>query len=177
MKRGSGLKFRSRIRCSTLNPVPKNSTSLNATYLPFGKLGAANCANQVAQDSNASGLGRYAEASRAAAKAGVNYRNDSWDLVDACREKQVDIAKLAADDLPEAMRKLTAEERAKYVEEMAKKRAEIQRQIADLAAKRADFIATEMKKQGLTEDLSMGGAVRRAVRKQAERKGFTFGTK
>jgi hypothetical protein len=153
------------------------STSLNATYLPFGKLGAANCANQVAQDSNASGLGRYAEASRAAAKAGVNYRNDSWDLVDACREKQVDIAKLAADDLPEAMRKLTAEERAKYVEEMAKKRAEIQRQIADLAAKRADFIATEMKKQGLTEDLSMGGAVRRAVRKQAERKGFTFGTK
>ncbi len=153
------------------------STSLNATYLPFGKLGAANCANQTAQDGNANSLGRDAEASRAAAKAGVNYRNGSWDLVDACREKQVDLSKLATDDLPEAMRKLTADERAKYVEEMARKRAEIQRQIADLSAKRAEFIATEMRKQGIAEDLSMGGAVRRAVRKQAERKGFTFGAK
>lgn len=153
------------------------STSLNATYLPFGKLGAANCANQAAQDLNANGLGRDVEASRAAAKAGVNYRNGSWDLVDACRDRSVDLATLAAEDLPEAMRKLTAAERATYVGEMAKKRAEIQRQIADLAAKREEFVATEMAKQGISEDLSMGGAVRRAVRRQAERKGFSFAAK
>jgi len=81
---------------------------------------------------------------------------------------------LGPEKLPDAMRKLTLDERAKYVEEMAKKRAAIQKEIADLAAKRTEFIAMEMKKQGLAADAGLDGAVRRAVRKQAERKGFVF---
>ena len=155
------------------------STSLNATYLPFGRLGGANCANQLAQDGNAAGLGCDAAASRAATKASVNYsgRNASWDLVDACRSKSVDLAKLADDELPEAMRKLTAEERAKYVEEMGRRRCEIEKQIAEVAAKRDGFLADEMKKQGVAAELSLDGVLRRAVRKQAERKGFTFEAK
>jgi hypothetical protein len=153
------------------------STSLNATYLPFGRHGRLSYENQTLQDANANGLGYSAGASRAVSKAGVNYRNASWDLVDACREKSVELAKLAADDLPEAMRKLTAEERAKYVEEMAAKRVEIQRQIEELAVKRAEFIAAEMKKQGLADDDSMGGALVRAIRRQAERAGFSSAAK
>lgn len=155
------------------------STSLNATYLPFGRQGLLACNNQTAQDGNAAGLGCDAAASRAATKASVNYsgRNGGWDLVDACKCKSVDLAKLPAEDLPEAMRKLTAEERAKYVEEMAAKRAEIEKQIRELAAKRDEFIATEMKKQGAVDDTSLDGAVRRAVRRQAEHKGFTFEAK
>jgi hypothetical protein len=154
----------------------KLSTSLNATYLPFGRLGAASCANQLAQDGNALGLGYDAAASRAATKASVNYsgRNGGWDLVDACNGGAVDVAKLPADELPEAMRKLDAAERAKYVAEMAAKRAEIEKQIADLAAKRAGFLTAEARKQGADDDRSLDGALKRAVRRQAERKGFSF---
>jgi hypothetical protein len=154
--------------------LAKLSASLNTTYLPFGAHGAAGCSNQAAQDGNASGLGLDAACSRAATKASFNYNNDSWDLVDAVRSRDFDLGKLSTDDLPAAMRKLTLEERAKYVAEMAKKRAAIQKEIADLAEKRAEFIATEMKKKGLESDAGLEGAVRRAVRKQAERKGFTF---
>ncbi len=154
--------------------LAKLSASLNTTYLPFGAHGAVSCSNQSAQDANASGLGLDAACSRAATKASCNYRNGAWDLVDAVKERDFDLAKLRADELPDAMRKLTLAERTKYVEEMAKKRAAIQREIADLATKRTEFIAIEMKKQGLAGDAGLEGAVRRAVRKQAERKGFTF---
>ena len=157
--------------------LAKLSASLNTTYLPFGAHGAVACSNQTAQDANASGLGLDAACSRAATKASFNYRNDSWDLVDAVKQRDFDLAKLSTEDLPDAMRKLTLAERTRYVEEMAKKRAAIQKEIADLAAKRTEFIATEMKKQGLAADAGLEGAVRRAVRKQAERKGFTFDTK
>jgi hypothetical protein len=154
--------------------LAKLSASLNTTYLPFGAHGAVSCSNQTAQDANASGLGLDAACSRAATKASCNYRNGTWDLVDAVKERDFDLAKLSTDELPDTMRKLTLAERTRYVEEMAKKRAAIQREIGDLAAKRTDFIATEMKRQGLAGDAGLEGAVRRAVRKQAERKGFTF---
>ena len=154
--------------------LAKLSESLNATYLPFGAHGAVACANQTAQDANAYGLGADAVSSRAAAKAGCNYRNGAWDLVDAVKERDFDLAKLSTGDLPDAMRKLTLEERAKYVEEMAKKRASIQKEIADLAAKREGFIAREMRMKGQSDDEGLAGAVRRAVRKQAERKGFIY---
>ena len=157
--------------------LSKLSASLNTTYLPFGVHGVTAFANQSAQDCNATGLGLDAACSRAATKASCNYRNDAWDLVDAVKSHDFDLAKVATEDLPDAMRKLTLEERAKYVEEMAKKRAAIQKEIADLANKRAEFIATEMKKSGLAADAGLEGAVRRAVRKQAERKGFTFDVK
>lgn len=155
----------------------KLSESLNATYLPFGRFGAAGCANQVAQDVNANGLGAAAGASRAATKANAVYRNGSWDLVDAVRERDLDLATVATEDLPACMRTQTLAERVKYVEAMAKKRAAIQKEIADLAAKREEYVAAERKKLGSTDDTSLAGALRRAVRRQAERKGFAFAAK
>lgn len=148
------------------------SAAINKTYLPFGHGGVAACENQTRQDENALSLGSGVAASRAGTKASSVYRNGSWDLVDACRDKSVDLGKLAADELPEAMRKLTAEERAKYVEEMAVKRAEIQKQIGELNRKREEFIAAEAKKAGLAADSGLDGALLRAIRAQAERKGF-----
>jgi len=151
------------------------STALNATYIPFGSYGDVGCRNQVAQDENNDGLGAASTASRAATKASTNYRSSSWDLVDAVRYKDCELAKVASADLPAAMQKMTLEERAKYVAEMAAKRAEIQKQVAELSLKRSEFIAAEMAKQGVTAEGTLASAVRRAVRAQAERKGFTFG--
>src|SRR5262249_18742299 len=100
--------------------MAKLSTSLDATYLPFGRSGAATFANQAVQDANGLKLGLDAAASRAATKASVNYRNGSWDLVDAYGCGGIDLAKLEAAELPPEMRKLNAEERIAYVRETAK---------------------------------------------------------
>jgi uncharacterized protein YdaT len=150
------------------------STAINATYILYGRFGEAGCRNQVAQDLNNEALGAGNYTSRAATKASSNYRNGSWDLVDAVRSKDCDIAKLATSDLPEVMQKMTLAEREKYVAEMTAKRAEIQKQIAELTVKRNEFLAAETAKLGLSDEGTLANAVRRAVRKQAERKGFTF---
>lgn len=149
------------------------STALNATYIPFGAAGEEGRKNQTAQDANAAGTSGSSSASRANAKASELYRC-KWDLVDACRDKEADIEKLSEKELPENMRKMTLEERKAYVKAMQEKRAAVQKEIADLHAKRQGFIAEELKKLGKAEDSAFDAAVRKAIQEQARTKGFTF---
>ena len=107
-------------------------------------------------------------------KAGGFYQNGSWDLVDACREKRVDAAAVRDEDLPEAMRKMTADQRKTYVEAKARERAEVQQEIGAVGVQREAFIREGMKAQGLKDDTAFDNAVRGSIRKQAAQKGFTF---
>ena len=50
------------------------------------------------------------------------------------------------EDLPENMRAMTMEQRKAYVAEMDKKRADINTKVADLNAKRGQYVEAEMKK-------------------------------
>lgn len=151
------------------------SARLNETYVPFGLAGRAAWENQCRQDANASGAGAGAE--RAAAKATSNYVCSSWDLVDALDAGQVELEDVPAEDLPEALAKLSIEERASYLDAKRTQRKELQGQIQTLQAERARFIATEQARlaaeAGSQED-TFDVAVRRAVRAQAEAKGFHF---
>lgn len=156
------------------------SSKLNTTYVAFGKRGAEKKENQLAQDANAvqtgtPGAPQAQSASRAVAKCAPQYNNSSWDLVDARREKQVDLEKIAEEDLPEEMKKMTVEERKAYVDQKAKEREEIQARIKDLNAKREAFIAEETRKQGLDGDKAFDKAVKETVNKQCESKGAMFG--
>jgi hypothetical protein len=78
------------------------------------------------------------------------------------------------EDLPEALRKMTVEERRKHLEEISKRREGLKRQIQELEAKRQAHVATEMKKSALSADRAFDQAVRVAVRAQAAAKGFEF---
>ncbi|MBI3099507.1 MAG: VWA domain-containing protein, partial [Planctomycetes bacterium] len=104
------------------------STALNATYLPVGGEGQAAWQNQAAQDANAASTSIAAAASRAQTKSGKCYVC-TWDLVDLVQQKEFDWAKVRDEDLPEAMRKMTAGERRAHVALMAQKRGDIQKQI------------------------------------------------
>ena len=150
---------------------------LNATYIAFGARGAYGAANQMAQDTNAAGVSASAAAGRAMAKAGTQYRNAAWDLVDASRAKEFDLAKIRAEQLPEHMREMTMAERKAHIEKMAKERAALQKRIAELGRKRTDFIAAEIKKRGPDDKQSLDAALRAAIREQASRNGFTFAGK
>jgi hypothetical protein len=148
------------------------SADLNKTYVAFGRAGQAGAANQAAQDANAAALSPSAAASRAGAKASSLYVN-RWDLVDAAREKGFDLETVKAEDLPENMQKMSVEERKSYVSQMEQKRAEVQRQVAELSAKRQAYIQ-EQQKRGGPGDSAFDAAVRKAMREQAEKKGFSF---
>ncbi|MEZ5962689.1 MAG: VWA domain-containing protein [Planctomycetota bacterium] len=148
------------------------SAQLNQTYLPFGTDGARGWLNQTAQDKNAEGVGGAVVAQRAACKAGVNYCNSAWDLVDACRNQTVKLAELPAEQLPQVMRTMSLEERQKHVDTLQSQRAAVQGKIQELTKKRDAAVAEELKKRALDPTKSFDYAVRKAVRAQARARGL-----
>jgi hypothetical protein len=97
------------------------------------------------------------------------------ELIDAINEGRIDPEKLDRKQLPEDWQKLTdAEIRAK-IDDLKKKRAALQREIAELARQRQEFIAAEQKR--LAEE-GRGDAfdekVAETLREQAKRKGISY---
>jgi hypothetical protein len=151
----------------------KLSGELNKTYVAYGATGADKAANQQAQDANARGAGAHVAASRAAAKASTVYSNEEWDLVDARKKGKVNIASMPAAAMPEPMRAMPPAQREQYVAEKAHEREAIQKKIADVNAKREEFIKAK-KKAGGGKDTAFDEAVMGAIQTQAESSGFRF---
>ena len=150
------------------------SARLNTTYVGYGASGAAGLEKQAAQDANAARVGGATAADRAAAKSARQYDNARWDLVDASRNKDFKLDELKDEQLPEELRKLTPEERKAYVEKKAAERAEVQKRIQEVAARRARYIKEEAERQGLKGDGAFDKAVRESIAEQAKEKGFAF---
>ncbi|MGE5796339.1 MAG: VWA domain-containing protein, partial [Ignavibacteria bacterium] len=104
-------------------------------------------------------------------KSGSQYRNDSWDLVDAEKEGKVKVSEIPAEQLPEEMQKMSKEERVVYVERKAKDREKIQNKIEDLNKKRTAFL---IKKQAENKDNTFDAAVLKILREQAPKKKYSF---
>jgi hypothetical protein len=150
------------------------NSSINSTYVAYGKEGAYGQQKQAAADSLSALLGASNVASRAVAKSGGQYRNYSWDLVDASSEKGFSLSKMKNEELPAEMQKLSSTEQQAYLDKKVKERADIQKQIADLNVQRAKFIQDELKKTGKPVDKAFDTAMLHALRQQAQRNGFTF---
>jgi hypothetical protein len=152
------------------------NAELNKTYCAYGGEAdrATAVARQQAQDSNAAQAAPAAAASRAATKAGANYRNASWDLVDAVCESQVELDKLPKEQLPEELRELSTDELKQHVEKLRAQRVEIQSKIKALAAARSQYIAAERAKLAESGGNSLEAAVRGSIRHQAVESGFEF---
>ncbi len=148
------------------------SAQLNSTYLPFGDDGKRGWLNQTAQDRNAESASGQVVALRAMCKAGENYTNSTWDLVDACREQKVKLQDVPAAELPEKMRGMPIDEQQKLIGEMQTQRTAVQAQIQELGKKRDAAVAEEMKKRALDPTKSFDYAVRKAVREQARQRGM-----
>ena len=154
--------------------IAKLGVALNQTYLAYGAKGALGASRQVAQDANVNSLAPAsgAVAQRAVAKASANYRNASWDLVDAMKENPADVAKLKTEELPAEMQKLSGAERKAYVETKARERAEMQAKINELNREREKFVAARMKEISGTNTLD--AVVISAVREQSAKRNFKF---
>jgi hypothetical protein len=144
---------------------------LNQTYIPYGQAGAVAQERQSAQDNNAARNSPSAAVQRAVTKSSFNYLNTSWDLVDAVQAKQVDIQNVKAEDLPQDMQKLNAEQRTAYVNAKARERTEIQTRIQQLNVRRNEYVAREAGKQ---QGGTLGTAIQQAIHEQAAKKNYTF---
>lgn len=149
------------------------SVKLNETYLFAGKGAKELAANQRRQDDNALKLGGAAAASRAESKAGELYRFAGQDLVEKAKsDPKFDVKKIATEELPDELKKLTPAEREKHVRDLLSKRETLQKQIVELANKRATYLAEEQKKAPAAAAQEFDQAVRGALRDQAKKKGI-----
>jgi Mg-chelatase subunit ChlD len=145
----------------------KLNQQLNHTYWAYGAEGAQLQARQVAQDSNAAVAGSLA--SRATAKASSAYENSAWDVVDAVREKKLDLAQAPAAALPPELRDKSPAERAALVAAKERERSELQSRIATLAMERTVWLAAQQPQAN-----TLGDGLRSAVAAQAAAAGFTI---
>ncbi|MDP6637458.1 MAG: vWA domain-containing protein [Phycisphaerae bacterium] len=121
----------------------KLNAELTRTVVVYG--------DQATQERNAklnAGAAEYSSSIQAkrAVFAGSSGISATGDLLDAVRDKRVDLSKLKDDELPKNMRKMTPGERTKYIASQQAKRNEIIKKIKDLSAKRATHIKKELSK-------------------------------
>lgn len=142
------------------------NTKLNATYVAYGAQGATLQRRQVEQDSNAASNGSLG--SRASAKASSAYTNSAWDVVDAVREKRLDVAAAPAAELPAELRDKSPAERTAIIAAKQHERDALQAHIAKLSAERGAWIASQQ-----PTATTLGDGLKAAVQAQAQAAGFT----
>ncbi len=153
--------------------ILKYNIELNATYIGYGSQGDEKKLNQVNQDLNAKSISNANVAERIVSKSKKDvYKNDSWDLVDKIeKEGEGFIEQMEEKDLPDTLKNLTIIEKKKIVKEMIVKREVTQKEIADLARKRQEYITEELKKQHTQDDL--GDAISVSILELAKQKGYS----
>jgi hypothetical protein len=152
--------------------IAKLGSELNKTYLAFGRRGKAYKARQKKQDANAASMGSESIIQRNLSKASTQYENSSWDLVDALKNKNVNLAEVKEEELPAEMKGMNTKEREKYVKTNQKKREKIQKRLNKLNNARRKYVAKEMKKQ--SQKNTLDNVMIKAIREQAKSKNFKF---
>lgn len=144
---------------------------LNDTYIGYGSFGDEYKLRQSEQDMNAGNLAPEVLVERTVTKSSTQYKNESWDLVDAEKEGHVKIEELEEDALPEDMKSMTLEERKEYVETKAKEREKIQKRITELDKERRKYIADKLAEE---PDNTLDAAMIKIIREQAQSKNYEF---
>jgi len=150
--------------------IRRLNDELNRTYVAYGSRGRTAKARQEAQDKKAESVAPAAAAERAAFKSSGSYSTSGWDLVDAVKEGKAKAGAIPAEELPEEMRGMNAEQQKAYLEAQQKKRAELQAKIQKLAEERKKYIADKQKEAAAGDTLD--GAMIQSVREQAKKKSF-----
>jgi hypothetical protein len=149
------------------------NNKLNTTYFAYGNKGLEKQQNQIKQDENAKIVSKENYASRAISKSKSAYKNTSWDLVDMYEEKQ-SLAEIKKSELPKELQSKSEQELKMFIATKQKERATIQKEIAELAKKRQEYIDIERKKTQKGEEDDFGKAINASVLAFAKEKGYTI---
>jgi len=141
---------------------------LNETYISFSEEGRRYKLNQSTQDLNAGQYGRANAAKRAIFKSKSNYKNESWDVIDA--EKAGKDIFQYNDKLPESLKSTSKKELLEKISELGKTRASIQADISCLAKEREAYLE-KMRKEASIEN-PFEASILNSLRKQLLSSGF-----
>jgi hypothetical protein len=144
---------------------------LNSTYIAYGYEGESLKQRQSEQDANANNLSPSVMVERSITKGSGQYKNESWDLVDAEKEG-VNIENIPKYQLPEEMQSMTEKERKEYVDKKAKEREKIQAEINKLDEQRRDYISKQVAENN--QDNTLDAAMLKIIREQASTKNYKF---
>ena len=112
---------------------------------------------------------RGPEAADRAAFAAKSKGVSPHDLLDAIHSKRVKLEDVKVEELPDKMKELkTPEERQRFLDDVAARRAALQKEAVELEQKRAEALAAERKKRGAGEK-SFDLEVLEILRKQAKK--------
>ncbi|MCP3099978.1 VWA domain-containing protein [Myxococcus sp. K15C18031901] len=154
--------------------IARLGAELNKTYVAYGGAkGAVLQQRQAVQDSNSLKSSLGAMVSRSMAKASHNYSNANWDLVDAVKQKQVDLGAMPAEELPEPLRGLDAAGRKAWLEAREAERAKLQARIQELANERQRFLTEARRNQADTGN-TLDGAIGQVVANEAKKRNLTL---
>ncbi|MGK0391506.1 MAG: hypothetical protein ACI94Y_004271 [Maribacter sp.] len=149
---------------------------LNDTYIGYGRKGASYKEKQVANDVSSAEYSSANTRTRTFYKTKSNYKNTSWDLVDAT-DKDYDgfMKTVKNDELPEEMQKMSADEKKVYIEKKRTERKSLQAELKELETKVDKFIVDKKKEMAAGEEVNtLDNVMMSAIRKQAKDKGFVF---
>jgi len=152
--------------------IVKLGQELNKTYIAFGNSGREKKELQAEQDANSMGVSNEVMVQRSVTKSGSQYRNSSWDLVDAKKDGSVKIEELKDEELPDEMKKMTIQERKAYLDKMEKQREQIQKKINKLNDERSKFVAQKMLEN--KNDNTLDAVMIKTIREQAKQKNYSF---
>ncbi len=150
--------------------ILKLNNQLNDTYIYYGNKGAQKRMVQREQDKNAASYSAANAVSRTISKSSGFYKNKSWDLIDAAEDESFEIEEVAKDELPKELREKSKTELKQHITEKSKKRKAIQQEIQQLNKKRITYIKNNRKK----EDSNLEAALLNAIKKQGEKKSFSW---
>lgn len=150
------------------------SSELTNTYVAYGREGAEKQAAQASNDREVVALGAPVAAERAAAKSSELYHNESWDLVDAIKNKELKLESLRPDQLSAAMQKKPIADQRAYLDRKAQEREKIQKEIQDLSKKRDDYVAKQTEKLDGGAKNGFDAQVLQTLKDQGKKKGITF---
>lgn len=151
--------------------IERCNVRLNRTYVPIGVQGAALKENQMRQDANAESYGQANLSSRAKYKASANYRNTSWDLLDAHDDDPARVLK-EKKSLPDSLAALDDAQLSVKITELKQERKQLQQRIQALTEQRDKFVAEARKKTPAGAENTLSSRINISVRSQLKRAGY-----
>lgn len=145
---------------------------LNKTYIGYGAEGESKKMRQETQDKNAASMSTSSLLKRSKSKASLQYKNESWDVVDAFEADEDAILDLSDEALPKEMKGMDKEARKAFVTAKTQERKAVQAEIKSLEEQRTAFVAEKRKEMADTKTLD--NVMVSAVRKQAAENGYKF---
>jgi hypothetical protein len=151
--------------------IDELNTQLNDTYIEYGREGREKKAAQMSQDQASESYGPENKVNRSVSKSTHVYKNKSWDMVDAAEDKSFDVTKVEKEQLPEAMKAMTDDQKKIYIKQKTTEREKIKTEIQTLNKQRNEYLMAQKKND---KENMLDKSMINAIRTQAEKKNFKF---